>query len=215
MKTIALATILALISSRAHGETSVGIANWGLRDNNPVVVIDMLDHLTRKQKNLITSGFSTYSSLQIILPEGKYTPERAIFESQCTIKYDTWEEYYDIFRMDTEKNTRKIKTLQDVVNICLMAEVTDIQALKYFIKKGGKLKAKLQLEQISKDRAKKIRSWLVKQQSQVVRGLFSHMLGDLKLSEEVVITIIIPPKRVQKQKKVEVIAIYPQQGIKL
>ena len=185
-----------MLSAPVRGETNVSVGKWmnSDKDSHLQVSIDFTDHLTEKQKNLISSGFSTYSALTIILPKGKYSPERVIFESQCTIKYDTWEEYYDIIRLDSGAEHNKVKGFPAMAKICLLASVKDKPALTYFAKNGGILKGRLQLDQISKERAAKIRDWLVKQQSQVVRGLFSHMLGDLKLTEEIHIDILISPQ---------------------
>ena len=185
-----------MLPTHLRGETNVGVGKWtnSDKDSQLQVSIDFRDHLTKKQKTLISSGFSTYSALTIILPKGKYSPERVIFESQCTIKYDTWEEYYDIIRLDSGAEYNKVKGFPAMAKICLLASVKDKPALTYFAKNGGILKGRLQLDQISKERAAKIRDWLVKQQSQVVRGLFSHMLGDLKLTEEIHIDILISPQ---------------------
>jgi hypothetical protein len=44
------------------------------------------------------------------------------------------------------------------------------------------------------DEASKIKDWLVKQQSGLMQGLYSHMLGDLQLGGRSEVTLDIPPR---------------------
>jgi hypothetical protein len=196
----------------AFGETIVGLATWQLDKTEPQLRIRLENQLSKKQINLINSGFSTYTSLEIILPEGRFTEETRLFKSECTVKYDTWEEYYDIVKLRNKTNLEKIRSFKVFSDYCLTATVTKHKALQYFVKHGGQLKATLKLDQISADRAEKIREWLIKQQSGVVKGLFSHMLGDLKLSEILRITIQIPSYalNIDPEEETEVIVSYPQ-----
>jgi hypothetical protein len=210
---VILMCLILLWSQSLMAETTVGLASWQLGDKEPRLTIRLDDQLSKKQINLINSGFSTYTSLEIILPEGKFTDETTLFKSECTVKYDTWEEHYDISRLGSQTHLEKVKSFKVFSDQCLTASLADHPSLKYFNKNGGQLKATLQLDQISKDRAEDIRDWLIKQQSGVVKGLFAHMLGDLKLSEILRITIQIPPfaqnLRIDPEAEIEVIAIYP------
>lgn len=193
------------------GETIVGIASWMVDKEKPQLKIHLEDQLSKKQVKLINSGFSTYSHLEIILPEGKFSKERTLFSVECTVKYDTWEEYYDIIKINKKVGLEKAKSFKTFADSCLTAYLSEQTDLDYFIKNGGLLKASLKLDQIGADRADNIREWLIKQQSGVVKGLFSHMLGDLKLSEVIRITIQIPPLAAQNNatSKSEVIAQQP------
>ena len=212
-------------AQKAFGETIVGLASWqkekekekGKARGNPKLTIKLEEQLSKKQLKLLNSGFSTYSAIEIILPEGKFTQKEVLFKSECTIKYDTWEEVYDTTFLTTGKTRKGLKNLDLIKDKCLTATITSHPSLSYFYKNGGILHATMKLDQISKDRAEKIRQWLIKQQGGVVKGLFAHMLGDLSLSEMLHISIHIPPYRAKVPKKaydleeeIEVIAIYPR-----
>ena len=54
--------------------------------------------------------------------------------------------------------------------------------------------ATLVVKQTSPEEANDIKDWLVKQQSGVMQGLFSHMVGELMLNQTVVVAVEIAPK---------------------
>ena len=211
LRTVLMWVIALASGGQSSAETIVGVASWEVQAGGPTLIIKVDEHLSKKQVTLVNSGFSTYSDFVVTLPAGKFTPEMAIFKSQCTVKYDTWEEIYDIVRIDKDVNLTQVKDFKTFAEHCLKASIKNHKALDYFAKHGGQLRASLKLDQISQERAQKIRKWLIKQQSGVVKGLFSHMLGDLQVSESLVIKIQIPPYAMNLDtEEDEVISIYPK-----
>lgn len=207
---VALTLVLAPIAGAQ--ETSVGSAKWLVNGGNLKLYMDLANQLSKKQKILINSGFSTYTVLEIRRPESERNPEKVVFKAECTVNFDTWEETYDILRIDQNKRIDKAKGFKVFAQSCLTAILIDQVMLDFFAKSGGYFVANLRIDQISADRAKSIREWLIKQQSGVVKGLFSHMLGDIKVSEDVTIRIEVPPYAFLNgtQQENEVMALYPE-----
>jgi len=195
-----------------YGNTQVGFATWEGRSHQAKLMLRLGDQLTKAQIALINSGFSTYSALTVLLPEGKFTPETELAKIECTVKYDTWEETYDLARIDPEVSLTTARAFTAFVDTCLQVEIKHPTALQYFRQNGGHLWVHLRLDQISPDLAQNIRAWLIKQQSGVIKGLFSHMLGDMKLSEKTAIKFQIAPLQVavDPTEEQEVMALYPQ-----
>ncbi len=207
---IALAVII--FASPALAQSSN--AQWEMVSGKLNLKVAVQNQLSKKQKNLIQSGFSTYSVLEIFRPEGQYTPETSLFRAECTVNYDTWEETYDVYRIDTKKRIEKAKAFKSYADTCLSAVIDDSGVLEYFAKAGGYFWADLRIDQISQDKAEEMRQWLIKQQSGVVKGIFSHMLGDIKVSEQVRIKVEIPVYALNHnpEDEHEIMALYPTQS---
>jgi hypothetical protein len=107
---------------------------------------------------------------------------------------DAWDEIYELARLDERPQTAVVRDFKKYVDLCLTAEVVSQSALAKLAPGDGSLHAKVQIEQISVDQAKKIKEWLIQQQSGVMQGLFSHMLQEITLSESIEIDIPVGPK---------------------
>lgn len=186
------------------------LAKWQISKKEAVIVIELSDHLSTKQKSLINSGFSTYSEMEIFIPKSEMIEKVVIFQSKCTVKFDTWEEIYNIIRLDKSVEMTKNRDFKSYANICLTAKISNERYIKLFTSNGGLVKGVFKINQISSNRSAKIREWLIKQQSGVMKGLFSHMLGDIKLIEEIEISIRVPPLASADKKGKPVIVLYPE-----
>lgn len=173
-------------------EVNVGVGKWHNENNQPILVVTFDKHLTKKQRNLIDSGFSTFSSLRLSRNEDDINDEKMnLFKVSCTVVYDTWQERYDLARIDDTVSTTRVKSFKDYADQCLTAKIREPELIKT-LSSGGSLFAAMQINQISISKAVEIKQWLIRQQTGVMQGLFSHMLGDLKLLEKTTVQIQIP-----------------------
>lgn len=148
------------------------------------------DRLTAQQKKLIYSGFTTYSNLQVRMryPDGHAS---LAFVSECTVSFDVWEEKFDLTGFLEVKTTKSLRTFEDYANTCLKAQIGNLNKISDLT--GIAFEVRLEISQVSQDFANDVRQWLIQQQSGVMRGLFAHMLGELKLSES--LELVIKPPR--------------------
>ena len=149
--------------------------------------------LDDKQTTTLKSGFSTFSQLSIYRSKDAMSEDQqALAQTACTVKYDMWEEHYEVTLLTDTPKTMTAKSLDHYLTHCLSVEIYGGEFLKQ-LKSGDKtLVASLQVEQISSTQAQKVKAWLINQQSSVMRGLFSHMLGDMTLSQTSQISLQIP-----------------------
>ena len=153
------------------------------------LVADLGKALTKKQLDTINSGFSTFSHLKVYFSAD---PDNHIIRKACTVKLDMWEERYVITVLAQKPLFYTVKDLDTFRKLCLNVEIADTQLLNTLRSKDAELKAELILEQISPTQAKSIKDWLIKQQSVMMQRLFSHMLGELQLSETSIISLAVP-----------------------
>lgn len=175
----------------------VVIARWVTTALGDVLVIPFSDALTEKQKNMITGGFTTVSQLTVRMPglNTGESPAGEVFNSRCTVKFDAWEETYEIVRVkDAEPKPVISREFKDYATSCLTGDVTDSIVVGKLAERGGLLQAQLMVKQTSADEALKIKEWLIQQQSGVMQSLFSHMLGDISLYQTHAVNIRVPPK---------------------
>lgn len=174
------------------------VAQWLLKDSHLSVVIPLTSTLTTKQKDMINGGFTTVSQLNLRLPvgNGRNVDETSavIYGVRCSVKFDAWEETYDVARLDDRPRTALVKTFDDYGDLCLKAELDRPEILQQLALSGGTILAQLVVKQTSSEEADKIKDWLIQQQSGVMQGLFSHMLGELTLNQTVRVRISVPPK---------------------
>jgi hypothetical protein len=172
------------------------IARWEETESGTVLVIPFSDALTEKQKNMITGGFTTASQLSVLLPGQNSGPHPGvIFNSQCSVKFDAWEETYEIVRVQFENLKPFIsKDFKEYANACLTGDIKDSAVTNRFNTQGGYLQAQLTVKQTSTEEALKIKDWLIQQQSGVMQSLFSHMLGDISLHQTHVVNIRVPKR---------------------
>lgn len=150
--------------------------------------INLRSILNKKQKKIITSGFSTYSHVRFIISGNETLNQQT--EIACTIKYDTWEEQYQLIKIAADSKVTLSASLDDFNKTCLSFNIVNPELIAQFLSGKVEISASLSIEQISSSQAKQIKSWLIQQQSDVMQGLFSHMLGDLTLSNNTKIKIL-------------------------
>ncbi len=155
--------------------------------------IRLQQHLTERQRKLIDSGFTTYSELEVRSIElaNKSTLKIPEFKLRCTVKFDAWEEHYDVARIEKNVDTTLVKSFSDYSERCLTLSVK-ATSLDKTIKQGATIIISMQVNQMSPEKSQAIKGWLVRQQTGVMQGLFSHMLGDLNLSERTLVKVNVP-----------------------
>jgi hypothetical protein len=163
-----------------------------MTEKNPVLIINIGDLLTPGQRDIINSGFSTFTLLAI--SEEKLEDSGPIPDSKltCSVKYDTWEERYQMIRVDPPPvRTLTAKDYKTWAEECLLHKITSTPMLSR-LTNGGTLYATLQVRQSSPDEGAKIKNWLVQQQSGFMQGLYAHMLGDFQFKGTIRINIQVP-----------------------
>ncbi len=193
---LALPCTLEASAQAEEAKVVLVVARWEMKENGPVLVIPFSDALTDKQKNMITGGFTTVSQLSVRLPgHNAGTEPGVVFNSQCSVKFDAWEETYDIVRVQSENSKPFVsKDFTEYASVCLTGDIRDNNIIKRFNSQGGYLQAQLTVKQTSAEEALKIKDWLIQQQSGVMQSLFSHMLGDISLHQTHVVNIRVPKR---------------------
>jgi hypothetical protein len=194
----AILTILVLFFIRtlplgAAGPVVVALATWDRSQKEAQLVVSLEEHLAKKQRDLINSGFSAHSDLEVRSSSDDGDSVQILFHSQCAVKFDTWEEVYDITRLDRDYAGISSKSFGTYATTCLTARITGLERINELTREGRVVRAVLKVTQIPTEKAAKVREWLIEQQSGVMQGLFSHMLGDLKLFQELEVVVQIPP----------------------
>jgi hypothetical protein len=179
--------------SRSEDErTATTVAKWDMTGTTPVLIINIGDLLTPAQRDIINSGFSTFTLLAISdkkLEDSDQLPESKL---ACSVKYDTWEERYQMIRVDPPPvQTMTAKDYKTWATECLRHKLTTSPMLSR-LTNGGSLFATLQVRQSSADEGAKIKNWLVQQQSGFMQGLYAHMLGDFQFKGTIRIIIQVP-----------------------
>jgi hypothetical protein len=192
---IPLTTMLAVTSKSLADEPrqATTTAKWS-PDGKESLTVSVSDLLTPAQRDIVNSGFSTFTLLAISTK--KITDQEALPDMRvvCSVKYDTWEEKYQLIKVDPGPTQTSIANdYKSWADECLTYTLkTD--AFLDRLNQGGTLNGILQIRQSSPDEASKIKNWLVRQQSGFMQGLYAHMLGDFQFRGTVRITITIPPK---------------------
>ncbi len=201
MKSALLIAALSLASSASAQDNSVlvALARWQMKGGQAQLVVPLGDALTPKQKSIIGGGFTTVSQLTLRQPtpgsdDADEDEMKLFYGVRCSVKFDAWEETYDVARLDEQPKTAIVKEYAAYGDLCLKAEITDPKRLTEYSKAGGTLLAFLVVKQTSVEEASKIKEWLVQQQSGVMQSLFSHMLGELTLNQSVRVKVMVPPK---------------------
>jgi hypothetical protein len=166
-------------------------ARW-IKDKNPELVINVSDLISPAQREIVHSGFSTFT-LFAVSPQ-KITDSDALPELRniCSVKYNTWEEQYQLIKIEPAPSTSTVaKEYKTWSESCLSYTISTPDIIRQ-LTSGGTMYAILQVRQSSPDEALKIKNWLVKQQSGFMQGLYAHMLGDFQFRGTVSITINVP-----------------------
>lgn len=176
----------------------VSTGQWTTRNQKPAVLAPVHEFVSSKQKSMITSGFPTWTSLTIaILNPGETSisesdiARRAIYEGNCAVTFDTWEERYEVDRLTGPATHLTVDSFEAYAAECLTGVIADAGNISK-LEAGGLLVAALTVKQSSPEETAKIKEWLVKQQSGVMQGLFSHMLGDLSLQATAHVILRVP-----------------------
>ncbi len=199
-----LAGLTGLISTTATAAATapvlVAVAKWQIDNDRLTLAIPLTGAMTSKQKNMISGGFTTVS--QLTLRDGEQSDEgqehiAPILRIRCSVKFDAWEELYEVSRIDAPARNETVKDFAAYGDICLTAGLDQPALLARMAPSGGTLMAALVVKQTSLDEAGRIKDWLIQQQSGVMQSLFSHMLGELTLNETLLVRITVPPKPAQ------------------
>jgi hypothetical protein len=121
-----------------------------------------------------------------------------IRQVSCSVKFDAWQESFEVIKiMDHPEKTSSepviVKDLDAFGELCLTADLEFEKTNKSLVQQGGVFLATMIVKQTSREETAKIKGWLIKQQSGVIQGLFSHMLGELTLQQKVHTELVIPP----------------------
>lgn len=184
-----LLLLLLFFSDLARAELK---ARWDQTKDKLSLRINLTESLTEQQKKLIYSGFSTFSHLEVRWLDGDVR-RSLVFISECTIKFDPWEEKFELLHFLERRKENSLQSFQQYTDLCLQADISSQSNLAHIANQGARLEVRLDISQVSNEFAQDVRGWLIQQQSGVMRGLFSHMLGDLKLSESTQTELIAPP----------------------
>jgi hypothetical protein len=187
----------------AQQRTLITLGEWKeTASGERQLLVDIIPHITQRQRELIESGFSTFSQLEIrSLGRDGELSKQTVAKINCTAKFDLWQEIFEIVRIDENPKAVTVKSFQEYARECFQPNFVDSEVLQDLTLNGGRLVASLFVDQISADKDEKIREWLIRQQSGVMQGLFSHMLGDLKLSQRIDVVIDVPRRPNAPRKK--------------
>jgi hypothetical protein len=200
-----LATLL-MVTSESHADEqrqATATAKWSMDDKTlgleKSLIVNVSDLLSPAQREIVNSGFSTFTLFAI--STNKLTDQDALPEMRvvCSVKYDTWEEKYQLIKIDPGPTQTSIASdYKSWADECLTYRIKSDTLLES-LAQGGTLNAILQIRQSSPDEASKIKKWLVRQQSGFMQGLYAHMLGDFQFRGTVKINITVPRSPAQKK----------------
>ena len=209
--TFILLSMGLLSGRRAFAEepsTATTTAKWDMTQPLKSLSINVSDLLTPAQREIVNSGFSTFTVFTV---SGKLTENgtpsdkesemsnsendaHQEFRLACSVKLDTWEELYQIIRIDPAPvQTQVSQDYKTWSNECLHLSISNQDALNR-MSNGGTLSGSLQIRQSTPDEGAKIKNWLVRQQSGFMQGLYAHMLGDFQFKGLIKIIIQVPPR---------------------
>ena len=189
----------------AQQANPVTVAAWKVGKDGPELTIALGSLMTKKQRQMIEGGFTTFSDLTIYPTGATGKPVRDSIANQirCSVKYDAWEEIFDVVQLGDVPRTGIVKSFGDYASRCLTTSLSKHTMDQGSLRIGSDLIAELSVIQTSIDEEQKIKEWLVSQQSGVMQTLFSHMLGELSLQQKLVVRIAIPaiPESIGKTDK--------------
>jgi hypothetical protein len=190
---------LSFLSSSAVADQDavlVTLGVWEKAQGNETLVITAKDQLSRKQRNIIDGGFTTLTQMNIMVQSGDSDSDdelTAVKTISCSVKYDAWEEYYDVATISDKPQTALLKNFDSYAERCLKTQLTDPTILKQLAPLGGTLVAELIVKQTSVREADQIKNQLIQNQSGIMKQLFAHMLGELVLSQAKTLRVSVPP----------------------
>lgn len=199
MRQYLLLWLLLFCSAEARADLK---AQWKQDKDRISLRISVAESLTEQQKKLLYSGFPTFSHLEVRWLDGDIR-RSLVFISECTVKFDLWDEKFQLLHFLELRKDNSLQSFQQYQDLCLLADIRSQSNLIHLAKQGARLEVRLEISQVSTEFAQDVRSWLIQQQSGVMRGLFSHMLGDLKLSESFQTEVLAPPLAQEQEKRLD------------
>jgi len=187
----------SLVASAAPPKpTLVALARW-TKDaaGKDIVEIPVGAMLTTKQQNVLNSGFTSVSQVSLLAPVSRDDRTPVEFSRVgCSVRYDTWEERYDVVVMETTPKPLTIKSYDEFSQTCLTGHIIDGADVLKLAPSGGSLFVDLKVQQISPEQSEKIKKHLIRQQSALMQGLFAHMIGEINVNETIRIQVRVPPR---------------------
>jgi hypothetical protein len=189
-----LAPRLTFAQSLLRGPES---PEWIQTSRGPEYEASVGSAISAKQRSMIDSGFSTFTEL--VVTYAGDPDEKALLRLICAVKFDTWEERYEINRFENE-TTNHVMTTQLVRDYGIFArECLTIRLPTSVLNAAERadmvLRATLRVKQASAEEAQRAKEWLVRQQSGMIQNLFSHMIGELSLTEVINLELRVPTPR--------------------
>ncbi len=188
--------LFAVFALSMQAPASASPLSWHEDKGQWSLELNLSDTLTAQQKKLLFSGFSTFSHLEVRMPEA--SGMRLLFVSECSIQYDLWEEKFDLLYFLEAQHPEKLRSFKDYSDLCLAAALRNADTLRALQSPGQHLEVHLDIAQVSSEFAKNVREWLIQQQSGMMRGLFAHMLGELKMKESLTLDLSLPALPAQR-----------------
>lgn len=172
---------------------------WLESDEGTSLRVPLTSMLTAKQREMIDGGFTTMSQFDILVEsKDERIDEPLLWSSSCTVKFDAWDESYEVTRYHPSRENPKsdsaiFRKFRDYGDFCLTAVMPLSDTMVKVVAKGQKLIGRLTVQQMSAEEGARIKEWLVRQQSGLMQSLFKHMLGELALHQSLAVSITIPP----------------------
>lgn len=202
MRPLLTSILCSFMSLHATGQTPSSKGAWISKNSTEptAIQISLADQLSPRQRELVNSGFTTISQLSLrLIDQEKRKITDSLLNLSCTIKFDLWDESYELTKIGDRISRQDVNNLKQFGDLCMTVELSDSGVVQQLAKKGGDLVATLLVDQVSAQKAQNIKQWLIRQQSGVMQNLFSHMLGNLKLTERVDVVIRVPPSGTNAQ----------------
>lgn len=166
-------------------------ARWDQTHHNRLI-INVADILTPSQREIINSGFTTFSVFSVDDPADTDGKPASLIRLSCTVKYDTWEDRYDVAKIDPPPvASETLKDYKSWSSMCLEIVIEDPKLIAQ-LQRIGEIGGTLNIRQSTPEEGAKIKNWLVKQQSGFMQGLYAHMLGNFQYQHRLPIRIAIP-----------------------
>jgi hypothetical protein len=175
------------IHQTGYGQAAEVPAAWRQESAKKILTVNVLKQLSPDHKEMLNSGFSTFTILKL----GSADLNQPLVVKACSLKYDTWDETYQFTDFSSSENYGIQKNLDLYAAKCLEIDLESLD-LQNEILKATKPWIELQIHQASPNEGAKVKEWLVKQQSALMKGLYGHMLGDLTFTNKLLFAIRVP-----------------------
>lgn len=191
---VLLVTISSSLGWANAGSPPASVINWQKHETELVMNLSLAELLTPKQRQMIEGGFTTFSQLSFFAVDGQGRIDRdqEVFQIRCSVKYDAWEEEFDVVKMSSKPQTKLLRSFDTYAELCLQGWLSQTVMTDAALGPSSGLVAELSVIQTSIEEEKKIKEWLISQQSGVMQTLFSHMLGELSLHQKLTVKLTIP-----------------------